>query len=59
MSNIPTALWVVLILLILFSAVGLGFWAVGVAIKITLYVILALVLIWIVTALLKKIRSNV
>ena len=57
--NFPVAMWIVLILLILLGAVGLGFWAVGMALKIGLYILLALLLVWAITAVWRKIKSNV
>lgn len=57
--NNSTAIWIALIILVLVGAIGLGFWAIGTAIKIGLYILLALLLIWAITAVWRGIKSNV
>lgn len=56
--NFPVAFWAVLIIVILLGAVGLGFWVVGAALKIALYVLLGLLLIWAITSVWRKIKAN-
>lgn len=58
MNNVPVALWAIIIIAVLIGAIGLGFWVIGAAIKIALYVLLALILIWAITAVWRKIKAN-